>query len=695
ALKYHFETAIATREWWKEKKLELTCQCGKCAYCASTQSGCCNRLDKETSGVMIVAKTSKGFTEIRRQFASKHSLESGGTEKYYLALARGEVRLPERPLKKGNSEAWLHEPVEDKLGRRGRIDVALTFDKKKWRSLPWDDGAEKSQEEEKVQTKGWVNSSAGDDANHDGGAVGEGGRQNALTLYQPVAWFSSMDGEEKYTLLHIQIITGRTHQIRFHCAEIGHPLVGDPTYGAPWSERQWAKRVFLHSYQTKFREPFTMRWFEATSPLPEDLGKTLCTLKLDQINEPMMDHFLSRRQHDKLAGFLKQYSGNQDLLITHDAPVNAAQLFAAAQATAMAAAQATAKAQWDQSRTTPSTGGAAPAAGGSNWTCPSCNNDNFPLRMSCNRCKLPKMGGGMGGGMGMQAMTAASAAGGSNWTCPSCNNVNFPLRSSCNRCKLPKMGGGMGMQAMTAAPAVGGVSSSSAWNTSSPSTWTSPQRGGKDAWKPDKSGGQGAWQPDKAWSADRNSGGNWKNADWKSNSDWKSDGGWKNGKGGGAPVDNQRNGNSWQAPSSGKASAAAEADDDDDAWGAWTAPKVETPPPAAPSAPEERPDQQAAAKRPRLEEKAPEPPVPPQIAGRVPSTPPAVEQQPQVAPQPAWQRMESRSKPGIFYYWNQLTGVAEAEPPPPWEKKQSRSNASVFYYWNTVTSQSSVEKPPY
>ncbi|CAE8638061.1 unnamed protein product [Polarella glacialis] len=45
--------------------------------------------------------------------------------------------------------------------------------------------------------------------------------------------------------------------------------------------------------------------------------------------------------------------------------------------------------------------GASPASGGSNWTCPSCNNDNYPMRTSCNRCKLPKMDGGMGGGMGV------------------------------------------------------------------------------------------------------------------------------------------------------------------------------------------------------------------------------------------------------------------------------------------------------
>eukprot|EP00913_Durusdinium_trenchii_P027433 g25730.t1 len=131
----------------------------------------------------------------------------------------------------------------------------------------------------------------------------------ALTFYDPIAWFSN-DANEKYTLLRAQIISGRTHQIRFHCSEIGHPLVADDLYGASQSERDWAKRVFLHSYQatrlfvsnwpfvshfqTKFLEPFSDKWYEAVSPLPEDLGQLLAGLQLDRVKErcPL---FLSRR----------------------------------------------------------------------------------------------------------------------------------------------------------------------------------------------------------------------------------------------------------------------------------------------------------------------------------------------------------------------------------------------------------------
>mmetsp|Transcript_8640 Transcript_8640/g.27533 ORF Transcript_8640/g.27533 Transcript_8640/m.27533 type:complete len:166 (-) Transcript_8640:501-998(-) len=60
------------------------------------QFGCCSRLDKETSGVMAVAKTKLGVGEIRRQFSREHSLEKAGPEKFYLALCHGEVKLPKQ-----------------------------------------------------------------------------------------------------------------------------------------------------------------------------------------------------------------------------------------------------------------------------------------------------------------------------------------------------------------------------------------------------------------------------------------------------------------------------------------------------------------------------------------------------------------------------------------------------------------------
>lgn len=289
SLKFNYETAIGTREWWKKNEDPMLCRCGQCEYCACTQAGCCNRLDKETSGVMIAAKTKKGFPEIRKQFASEHSMESGGTEKYYLALCHGNVELPAQD--DWFSEDWNHKRIQN----RARVQVSLVWDAKRHKSVPWESAKFPNDEHKEL-----------------------GDKQTAITYYEPIAWFTKKEGKDRFTLVHVQIITGRRHQIRFHMAEVGHPLLGDPTYGAPWPDREWAKRVFLHSYCTKFREPFTDRWFEAISPLPQDLGELLEKLNLTRNWEQAPK--LSRRNHPSLHGCLKQYDLSTPLLHSHDPP---------------------------------------------------------------------------------------------------------------------------------------------------------------------------------------------------------------------------------------------------------------------------------------------------------------------------------------------------------------------------------------
>eukprot|EP00930_Biecheleria_cincta_P001316 TRINITY_DN102450_c0_g1_i1.p1 TRINITY_DN102450_c0_g1~~TRINITY_DN102450_c0_g1_i1.p1 ORF type:complete len:410 (+),score=58.72 TRINITY_DN102450_c0_g1_i1:86-1315(+) len=58
-----------------------------------------------------------------------------------------------------------------------------------------------------------------------------------------------------------------------------------------------------------------------------------------------------------------------------------------------------------------------------------------------------------------------------------------------------------------------------------------------------------------------------------------------------------------------------------------------------------------------------------------------------------WSRLESRSKPGTFYYFNSSTGESQMEPPPPWEKRMSRHDSGTYYYWNPMTGETSVDKP--
>ena len=86
---------------------------------------------------------------------------------------------------------------------------------------------------------------------------------------------------EGVTLAHIAISTGRTHQIRVHLSEIGHPIVGDATYGGlrrrvPGDLRLLAlERPFLHAGRLVFHHPADGRKMEFESPLPADLRSVL------------------------------------------------------------------------------------------------------------------------------------------------------------------------------------------------------------------------------------------------------------------------------------------------------------------------------------------------------------------------------------------------------------------------------------
>lgn len=88
--------------------------------------------------------------------------------------------------------------------------------------------------------------------------------------------------------------------------------------------------------------------------------------------------------------------------------------------------------------------GGAPVAGlDGNWACPHCQNVNFAVRTTCNRCQAPQehmppayAPKGKGGGKGKSGAPVAGLDG--NWACPSCQNVNFAMRETCNRCQGPK-----------------------------------------------------------------------------------------------------------------------------------------------------------------------------------------------------------------------------------------------------------------
>ena len=117
--------------------------------------------------------------------------------------------------------------------------------------------------------KGTIDAPIGRDR-HDVGrmAVGGRGERPAVThfeLARPLRGAS---------LLRLRLETGRTHQIRVHMAAIGHPILGDPTYGVPGNQIG-LRRQFLHAQRLAFAHPVDGRRIELTSDLPADLAAAL------------------------------------------------------------------------------------------------------------------------------------------------------------------------------------------------------------------------------------------------------------------------------------------------------------------------------------------------------------------------------------------------------------------------------------
>jgi 23S rRNA pseudouridine1911/1915/1917 synthase len=84
-----------------------------------------------------------------------------------------------------------------------------------------------------------------------------------------------------WTLLELDLITGRTHQIRVHLAAIGHPVAGDPVYGTGTSRRgpEGLDRLFLHAWRLELAGPRDGRLIRATAPLPAELEAILDGLR--------------------------------------------------------------------------------------------------------------------------------------------------------------------------------------------------------------------------------------------------------------------------------------------------------------------------------------------------------------------------------------------------------------------------------
>jgi len=175
-----------------------------------------HRLDRETSGILLIARKRSALKHLQDQFRERE------TGKTYLALVLGD--WPER-LKV--IDAPLHKYVQPDSGER-RVKVV-----------------------------------ARDDA--DG--------QRAITL---VKVRERLPG---FSLLEVTIKTGRTHQIRVHLAAQGHPIAGDDKYGDfernKALQKQGLRRMFLHAWRLQFTHPASGERTELLAPLPPELTSFL------------------------------------------------------------------------------------------------------------------------------------------------------------------------------------------------------------------------------------------------------------------------------------------------------------------------------------------------------------------------------------------------------------------------------------
>ena len=161
----------------------------------------CNRLDRNTSGILIAGKSLKGLQDMAKQFKER------SIEKYYRCLVKGEMREAQI------LEGWL---AKDEKSNQVKI-------------------SDKELE----------------------------GSKYIKTGYKPVTCFTIKNDKYAvtgtYTLLEVHLMTGRSHQIRAHLASVGYPIVGDSKYGEKRVNASFAKEFgihsqLLHSYRMKLAD---------------------------------------------------------------------------------------------------------------------------------------------------------------------------------------------------------------------------------------------------------------------------------------------------------------------------------------------------------------------------------------------------------------------------------------------------------
>lgn len=194
----------------------------RCVGTDAMRPGIVHRLDKDTSGVMVIARTPEAYEFLNRQFSERR------LHKTYLAFVYGLVKQ-----------------------ETGRIDLPIS----------------RHPDERKKM------------------AVAREGR-HAETEWRVIRRYGFV------TKMEFKLLTGRTHQIRVHCAAMHHPVVGDPLYGFRRPEKAFrldaavrkavvkkVRRQLLHSHSLEFLHPIARKYVKFTDPMPDDMHAFEAMLK--------------------------------------------------------------------------------------------------------------------------------------------------------------------------------------------------------------------------------------------------------------------------------------------------------------------------------------------------------------------------------------------------------------------------------
>ncbi len=187
------------------------------------RNGIVHRLDKDTSGVILIALTPVMYEHLKDSFANRKIV------KEYIALVCGKIKE-----------------------KHGKIDAPLGKSQRDFRKYT-------------TNIKDMLR------------------EKPSLTEYWVEGYFTSEnstgpDGVDFYTLIKVKLHTGRTHQIRVHFSSLGFPLVGDELYGGKKAMRLGLQRQFLHAKKISVQLP-DGQWIEAESDLPDELQEVLKNLR--------------------------------------------------------------------------------------------------------------------------------------------------------------------------------------------------------------------------------------------------------------------------------------------------------------------------------------------------------------------------------------------------------------------------------